>query len=201
MTDCGEPATLTREQLDNIASYATAALPGGDAVLIAAVDFGENVVACVRSGGQWTAYQTAENGGVEAVYRSEQGDIFAWAYQGRGDPPFAFAAIHLPASGSDRFCTSFDVPEVLNEGGWRGEAFGFGSFNVASDGSGAIIGSSDVERDGKTVGLTFRYDTADGGRTWADPVEVEEGAGVEGLYSRVEEQDEVLLDELRNSLM
>jgi hypothetical protein len=200
MVDCGETISLTREQADAIASYATAATSGGGAVLVAAIDGGDSVVACVRGSGGWTAYQVADNGGVDGVYRSDRGDIFAWAYLGRGDPPYGYAGLHLPASGSGRFCTSIDTPDELNKPGWQGEYLSFAAFNVAEDDSGAIVGSAEVERTGQPETWTFRYDTADGGRHWADPIRVEEGTEVAGLYSRVDEQDEALLEDLRNSL-
>ena len=200
MASCGESYALTREQAEGIESYATAARAGDDAVLVAAVDGGEMIVACVRTGGRWTTCWIAENGGVESLYRSDRGDIFAWAYEGRGDPPFAFSALHLPATEADRFCTSIGVPGDLNQPDWQGEAFSFDRFNVADDGTGAIVGSSDVERDGRAETWTFRYATTDGGRSWGEPERVEGGCGVTGVYVRVEEQDERLLEELRNSV-
>lgn len=200
MADCGAPVSLTREQVEGIEAYATAALSEGDAILVAAIDGGDNVVAFVRRGKTWSAYQISENGGVEALYRSDRGDVFAWTYEGRGDPPFGFSALHVPADGSDSFCTRFDVPGDLNNPDWQGEAFSFEQFNLVEDGRGAIVGSSEVERDGQIQTWTFRYDTTDGGRNWADPVRIEGGNSVAGAYSRVEEQDGGLLDEVRNSM-
>jgi len=198
--NCGTEVSITTELLDRIDDYATAPLGSGDAVLAARLDGGDEILVFVRRAGNWRAYSLAQNGGVEALYRSAQGDAFVWAYEGRGDPPFAFTGLHVPAGASgDQYCTRFDVPGDLNKPGWQGEAFAFDLFNVAESGDGAIVGSSEVERDGQAQSWTFRYDSQDGGRTWTEPVRIEPLQSLPGLYERVEEQDAGLIDDLRNS--
>lgn len=200
---CGQAVFPGEPYLAAAERYTTARLRGSDAVLVAEDDGSVGVVAFVRRSGHWRAYGITANGGVQHVYRSRAGDVFVWAYEGRGDPPSGYTVFHLAPAPGGQYCGEIETPVELNrsfsnpgERDWRGEYISFDRFMLDDAGRGAVYGSSDVERDGKTLHWMFRYDTADNGRTWSRPRRVMQAPGRLAL-APVTTHDEALLADLK----
>jgi hypothetical protein len=208
--DCGERVPLDAAFLEGVAQdgrFVTAWLGHGDALLVAEGPGGLGNGVFVRRNGVWRGYGLSGIGGIQAVYQEPGGAVFAWAYNGRGDPPSHYTAFRVGARPGQQFCTEIEPAKELNrsfqppyEWDWRGEYFDFSEFNLDSRGTGAVVGSASLQmaENAEPQSVPYRYETRNGGRTWSEPRRVgETPPPPRGVFVKVETADATLLEELR----
>ncbi|HYD24751.1 MAG TPA: hypothetical protein VEB68_08130 [Croceibacterium sp.] len=209
--DCGQSVTLDADFLEGVAidrTFVTAHLNDSDALVVARGQDGLGVGVFVRRNGRWRGYGLTGAGGIRDVYQAPDGTVFAWAFEGLGSPPSGYTAFRVGAGPGQHFCTHIEPSGEINRSfgrpytfDWRGEYFDFGGFDIDAGGSGAVVGSAQVQAsaEGEPETVHYRYETRDGGRSWSAPRRVERNTPPTGVFTRLTSRDEALLADLRRS--
>lgn len=136
----------------------------------------------------WAGIAGEESHGFMGVYTApEEGRavLFTmWAVEGPGRE---YTIMMTQDGFANLSCSTLEFPDEIKS---TTDFMSVVDFNVGEQGHGALIGSAGLTLEDGTTGPThwYRYQTADGGKTWSAPeVLTEKPAELSGIYAPADE--------------
>lgn len=202
---CGQHIPLTKNLARAIVK--DDAVEGGYAgkhpFLIAqtSVDSG-GVILLTKRANRWRAYAVESGGGRQGGgYNAKSGDAVLFSMLSREGPGQSYTVLTTRNAFATMSCATIAFPEEFNQPTYAMEFLNFVDFNMEASGNGALIGSADLERDGKWLTRAYRYTTRDGGRSWSRPETLDTPPGkIAGILSPFPAAPKPLLQDFKRAM-
>ena len=159
------------------------------------------VVLAVRQAGAWKTYAVESGGDIYAAKATADGaHQILVSMLSRGDPGTSFTVMVGDGGFAGRTCATIPFPDTLNQPGWAGEYLQLDGLNGVGGGRLTLIGHAEIDVDGVAATEHFRYESADGGRSWSGPTRLDTApAAPEGGFSELGPAPDLVADFLKDA--